>query len=570
MMRHHDDLVHEARAVRAKLVSRRAFLASAAAAGFTLTFAEGTLQRGASAAPLAQDEPPRGGQVIVGLSQEPTIFNPLKSTLEVDRGVQFALFDSLWRINEKSELVPNLATEIPSVENGGISEDGLTYSFTLRDDAKWHDGEPLTAADVVFSHNTIMNPDFVAGTKIGHDKVAEISAPDDHTVTMTLSEPYAPFLFIWGDTYLVPEHILKDVEDLNTAEFNSTAPVGSGPYKFVERMPGDHITLEANPEYHGPGPYLDKLIFKYVPDLTGLFTQFKTGEVDVTGIQGITADNYAEAQSLEGKAIYADPAAAVEFIYMNFGKPVFQDKAVREAMYAAMDKANIIETVYYGVQTPTESYLPQQSWAYNAELTPQVYDVAAAIKILDDAGWVPGADGIREKDGVKLSFTNSTTAGNKVREQAQQYLQQTWKEAGIDMQINNMPAAVIWGDYFNLSEYDTVMVGWGHPPDPDGTSRFHSDYSPVQGGAGQNTMQYANPDLDALWDAGVVEVDPARRVEIYREAQQLMRDDLAYLPIFQYATIEGTKAGMMNYKQNPFVVSNMWNVFEWHWDEPAS
>ncbi|MDQ2654307.1 MAG: peptide ABC transporter substrate-binding protein [Chloroflexota bacterium] len=569
-MRHHDDLVYEAQAVRAKLVSRRSFLASAAAAGFSLTFAENLLGRGASAAPLAQDEPPKGGQVIVGLSQEPTIFNPLKSTLEVDRGAQMAMFDSLWRINETSELIPNLATEIPSVENGGISEDGLTYTFKLRDDARWHDGEPLTAADVVFSHNLIMNPDFIAGTKVGHDKVAEISAPDDTTVTMTLTEPYAPFLFTWGDTFIVPEHILAEVEDPNTAEFNSTAPIGSGPFKFVERVPGDHITLEANPDYHGPGPYLDTVIFKYIPDLTGLFTQFKTGEVDVTGLQGITADNYAEAQTLEGKVINAGPASFVEFIYMNFGNEVFQDKAVREAMYAAMDKANIIDAVYYGVHTPTESYLPQQSWAYNPDLTAQVYDVEAAKKILDDAGWAPGADGIREKDGVKLSFTNSTTAGNKVREQAQQYLQQTWKEAGIDMQINNMPAAVIWGDFFNLSEYDTVMIGFGHPPDPDGTSRFHSGYIPAQGGAGQNTMQYKNPDLDALWEAGVVEVDPARRVEIYKEAQQILRDDLAYLPIFQYALIEGTKAGLQNYKQSPFVVSNMWNVFEWYWDEPAS
>ena len=570
MMRHHGDLIHEAHAVRAKVVSRRSFLASAAAAGFSLAFAEGLLQRGASAAPLAQDEPPKGGQVIVGMSQEPTIFNPLKSTLEVDRGVQFALFDSPWRINEKSELVPNLATEIPSVENGGISEDGLTYTFKIRDDAKWHDGEPLTASDVVFSHNLIMNPDFVAGTKIGHDKVKEISAPDDTTVTMTLTEPYAPFLFVWGDTYIVPEHILKDVEDPNTAEFNSTAPVVSGPFKWVERVPGDHITVEANADYHGPGPYLDKIIFKYVPDLTGLFTQFKTGEVDVTSIQGITADNYAEAQTLEGKVINAGPGAAVEFIYMNFGKDIFTDKAVREAMYAAMDKQNIIDAVYYGVQTPTESYLPQQSWAYNPDLAKQVYDVEAAKKILDDAGWAPGADGIREKDGVKLSFTNSTTAGNKVREQAQQYLQQTWKEAGIDMQINNMPAAVIWGDYFNLSEYDTVMVGWGHPPDPDGTSRFHSDYIPAQGGAGQNTMQYKNPDLDKLWVEGVAEVDPAKRVEIYKQAQQIMRDDLAYLPIFQYTSIEGTKAGLTNYKQNPFVVINLWNMNEWYWDEPAS
>jgi peptide/nickel transport system substrate-binding protein len=166
---------------------------------------------------------------------------------------------------------------------------------------------------------------------------------------------------------------------------------------------------------------------------------------------------------------------------------------------------------------------------------------------------------------VKLSFSNSTTAGNKVREQAQQYLQQTWREAGVDMQINNMPAAVIWGDYFNLSEYDSVMVGWNHTPDPDATSRFHSAYIPAQGGGGQNTPQYKNSELDAFLEQGVRELDQEKRAAIYQEVQRILRDDLAYLPIFQYVMPEGTKAGLENYKQSPFVQSNMWNVFEWYW-----
>jgi peptide/nickel transport system substrate-binding protein len=565
MIRHHDDLIRSVSLVRDGRLSRRSFLASAVAAGFTAPLAH-TLLNPAPAVAALQDEPPKGGQVIVGLSQEPTVFNPLKSTLEVDRGAQFAIFDSLWRIDENATLVPNLATEIPTIENGGISEDGLTYTFKLRDDAAWHDGEPFTAADVVFSHDSILNPDFVPGTRVGHDQIAEISAPDDYTVTMTLKEPYAPFLIVWADTYLVPEHLLKDVEDLNTAEFNSTAPVGTGPFVFTERVAGDHITLQANPNYHGPGPYLDTLIFKYVPDLTVLFTQFKTGEVDVTGIQGITADNVEEARTLEGKVIHEDPTGFVEFIYMNHGKPIFQDKAVREALYAAMDKDNIINAVYYGIHTPTQSYLSNKSWAYNGELAPHVFDVALANQILDEAGWVAGADGIREKDGVKLSFSNSTTAGNKVREQAQQYLQQTWREAGVDMQINNMPAAVIWGDYFNKSEYDSVMVGWNHTPDPDAISRFHSKYIPAQGGGGQNTPQYKNPELDALLEKGVRELDQEKRAVIYKEVQRILRDDLAYLPIFQYVMPEGTKAGLENYKQSPFVQSNMWNVFEWYWN----
>ena len=165
MIRHHDDLVRSLQQVRDGRLSRRAFLGAAAAAGFSAAMADRLLTTSAAAAPARQDEPPQGGQVIVGLSQEPTIFNPMNSFLEVDRGVQFSIFDSLWRIDVGASC-PNLATEIPSLENGGISEDGLTYTFS-RQDAVFHDGEPFTAADVHFTATTIMSADFVPGTSSG-------------------------------------------------------------------------------------------------------------------------------------------------------------------------------------------------------------------------------------------------------------------------------------------------------------------------------------------------------------------------------------------------------------------
>jgi peptide/nickel transport system substrate-binding protein len=232
-----------------------------------------------------------------------------------------------------------------------------------------------------------------------------------------------------------------------------------------------------------------------------------------------------------------------------------------------MDKQNIIDKVYYGLPAPSETYLPKESWAFDPDLPAQKFDVDHAKQALDAAGWKPGADGIREKDGVKLSFTTSTTAGNKVREQAQQYLQQTWKEAGIDMQINNMPAAVIWGDYYNKSQYDTVMIGLnaGLGADPEATTRFGSNYIPAQGGGGQNTMQYKNPDLDKLLDAGAKELDQDKRKEIYFKVQEILRNDFAYLPIFHYITIEGTKEGLQEYKPSVFVVSNQWNTNVWSW-----
>ncbi len=557
-------------------IDRRAFIARAMAIGFSLSMASALLlTTDASAAGVAtkrsltakpQGEPVKGGQVIVGLSQEPTLFNPVLSNLEVDRGVQYAIFDSLFRIDDGALFVPNLATEIPTPDNGGVSADGLTYTFKVRQDAKWHDGTPVTAKDVLFTHTTIMNPDIPSPIKLGHDKVASAELVDDYTLTVTLSEPFAPFLIVWSDTYIVPQHILEG-QDLLTSDFNSTKPVGSGPFTYVNRTPGESIELAANPTYHGPGPYLDTVIIKYLQDTNILYTQFKTGEVDYTGIQGITAAHYEEAITLADRVINKAPTAFVEFIYPNFGNPIFQDKAVREAMYLAMDKANIISQVYLNIHTPSETYLAETSWANNPNLAAHEYNPDKAKETLEAAGWVAGDGGVRAKGDLKLSFTNSTTEGNDVRAQAQQYLQQTWADVGIEMNINNMPPAVIWGDYYNKSQFDTVMVGEisGVGGDPDATARFASSQIPVQTGAGKNTMQYSNPEVDQLLADGAKEVDQEKRKEIYFKVQEILRNDLAVLPIFHYTFVEGTKTGLSNFKANAFVVSNMWNVAEWYW-----
>lgn len=562
-------------------LDRRGFLARAVALGLSLPMARALLaQSGVSAAggssaktlvKRAQDGTPvEGGQLIIGLSQEPTLFNPVLSNLEVDRGVQQAIFDSLWRIDENAEFIPNLATEIPTVDNGGISPDGLTYTFKLRDDASWTDGTPLTAADVIFTHNQVMNPDIPSPIKIGHDKVTSIEATDDYTITLTLSEAFAPFLIVWSDTLIVPQHILEG-QDFLTTDFNAVSPIGSGAFIFANRTAGESIELTKNPNWHGDGPYLDTVIIKYLQDTTTLYTQFRTGEVDYTGIQGITADHYEEAQTLEDRVIHVGPSAFVEFIYPNFGLPIFQDKAVREAMYYAMDKQNIIDQVYLGIPNPAETYLAETSWAINPDLPQHEYNPDRAREILEEAGWVLGDDGVRTKDDLRLSFSNSTTAGNNVREQAQQYLQQTWADVGIEMQIENMPPAVIWGEYYLMSQFDTVMVGEvsGVGGDPDATARFASSQIPAKTGAGKNTMQYENPEVDELLEQGAQEPDQETRKEIYYRVQEILRDDLAVLPIFHYANVEGTKAGLMNYKANAFVVNNWWNLHEWYWETPA-
>jgi peptide/nickel transport system substrate-binding protein len=544
-------------------VSRRDVLGLLAGGGAALAL-QPMLGRGVA---MAADAVKKGGQVVVALSQEPTVFNPHRPHIEVDRGVHFGLFDSMWRVDERAQFVPNLAVEVPTLKNGGIAKGGLEYTFKLRRGVTWHDGQKFTAKDVKFTYDLIMNPKFGAYTKVGYDVISSIETPDELTVRMRLKEPFAPFLTAWGDTYIVPAHILEGAADPNTAEFNTKSPVGTGPFKFGARVAGDHLVLRANDKYHGPPPALERVIFKYIPDLTVLYTQFKTGAVDVTGLQGVSAEFYAEAKTLPGVTIHQHTSPSVEYIYLNAGKAQFKELAVRQALYAAMDKRAIIDQIYYGVHKPVEGYLPANSWAYNPELPKQEYNPEKAKQILDEAGWKPGPDGIRAKGGVKLSFTNSTTAGNKLREQTQALIQQNWKAIGVDMQINNMPAAVVWGEYYVKSKYDSLLVGVQATigGDPDCLNRIHSKYIPAESGSGRNVLQYKNPQVDRLLEEGVREADQAKRRVLYMKLQEVLRADLPYLPIFSYVRLEGVKQGMQNYKPNGNVLHNTWNMNEWSW-----
>jgi peptide/nickel transport system substrate-binding protein len=300
-----------------------------------------------------------------------------------------------------------------------------------------------------------------------------------------------------------------------------------------------------------------------------MFTRFQTGDIDVTGLQGITVDHYDEAKRLTGVKLSHDPTNFVEYLWFNLARPQFRDKAVREALYLGMDKQSYVQRIYYGVPPSAESYLAPSSWAFNPSLPKHEYSPDKAKARLEEAGWKAGGDGIREKNGVKLSFTNSTTAGNKVREQAQAFLQQTLRAIGVDMQIKNMPAAVVWGDYFFKSQFDSVTVGWNiwgeAGGDPNVLSWFGSGYIPVKSGQGSNTTQYSNPKLDQLAEQGVSVVSQEKRKPIYQKIQAILREDLPVLPIFYYVNIEGTKATLQNYQENANVVSDMWNANTWWW-----
>ncbi|PRH85326.1 ABC transporter substrate-binding protein [Labrys okinawensis] len=515
---------------------------------------------------LAAGKDKPSGQMVISFSQEPTVFNPHLLHIEVDEGIHYSVFNPLFDVDPDGKFTPSLAVEVPTVENGGISADGLTWKVKLRDGVKWHDGKPFTAEDVKFTLELMVDPNFRSWRRTGHEHVRDIKVVSPTEITWRMDKAFAPYPSILASTFIVPKHILSEAADKNTAPFNN-APVGTGPFKWSKRVPGDYIELAANEDYFGEGPYLERVVYKYIPDMTVMYTQFKTGDVDLVGLQWITADHYEEAKTLEGKIVDVVPNATIESVGFNMERPQFKDPAVRKALYHALDKKTIIEALYYGLPAPTESYMPQQSYYYNPDLPKQEYDPEKAKKVLDEAGWVPGADGIRAKDGVRLSFSNSTTAGNHLREQAQQFMQQSFKDIGVEMTISNLPPAVMWGDYWMMSKFDSVVVGINFitGPDPDTSDYFMSTSSGAKGGNGQNTWQYANPEVDKLLkEAGNTFVREERR-KLYFKIQEIMRADLPFLPMYQYATVRGRKKGVEGFRPNINNRIDSWNVNTWHW-----
>ena len=539
-------------------------LLAAGAAGLAAPNLLGRPAAAQGAAPAARRAP--AGRVIVGLSQEPTVFNPLMVKIEVDDGVHFALFDALFRVDPQGVIQPNLATEVPSQANGGISADGLSWRVKLRDDVRWHDGQPFTAEDVKYTLQLIVNPDFRAWRTLGHALVRDITVVSPTEVTWRMEKAFSPYLAFLTETFMVPKHILEKEADPNRAAFNQ-APVGTVAFKWGRRVAGDHVELVANPNYFGEGPYLEQIVFKYIPDVTVLYTQFKSGSVDLLGRQYITPDNYDEASKLRDRVVTKVPGPSVESIYLNLERPQFKEQAVREALYAAIDKQSIIDSLYYGVPSATETFMPQQSYYYNPSLPVQKFDLARAKKLLDDAGWVPGRDGIRAKGGVRLAFTNSTTAGDHLREQVQQFLKQTLQQIGVEMTIRNLPAAVIWGDFWAQSQFDSVIVGITFliGADPDVTNRFSSRATPAKGGRGSNNAQYVNAEVDKLVDQGSATFEPEARRAIYRRVQELVRADLPFLPLYQSTTVHGMKRGIQGYRPNPNTRTESWNAATWSW-----
>ena len=497
---------------------------------------------------------------------EPTSLNPLLRLEATSTDMDHFVFGFFYNLDDKEHFVPELALEVPSYQNGGISKDGLTLTYHLRKGVKWQDGAPFTAHDAVFTEHAIMNPANNLQSRAGWDEIATVEAPDDYTFVVHLKKIYAGALTTFfappGEYPVLPAHLLEKYPNINQVPFN-THPVGTGPFTFVKWVHGDHIEWAANPNYWRGAPKLKRIIYKIVPEDQTILTQLKTHEIDAW-FRAPSA-LYPQLKVLPGYRIQLEPSNLFAHIDFSFKNPIFNDKRVRQAINYAIDKKKIIHDVTHDVHVPAYSDQPSFSWAYEPDVMHYDYNPDKAKQLLDDAGWKVGPDGIRIKDGQRLAFTLSTVAGGSTGIQAETFTQRMLHDVGIDASVKNYPTALFFAGYqqggiLQTGKYDMAFFSWVAGVDPSDDELVYACYGiPPKG---QNSMYWCDPRMDAAQRGALSTYDIPTRKKYYSIIQKLLASESPTVFSWFARQIYVTNPNFKNFKPAPAVTSN-WNSWEW-------
>ncbi len=520
---------------------------------------------------------PTGQPLRITLNQEPDTLNPFYSGLRATFTVTQAIFNGLVVVNEQGDYEGDLAAEVPTVQNGDVSPDGLTITYKLRQGVKWADGEPFTADDVKFTYDTIMNPANTISGKSVYAKIDSLTVKDPYTVELKMKEPYAAYAGLFSYPIgILPKHALDSLPDINKADFNRK-PFGTGPYRVTDWQAANYIQLEANPYYFKAVPKINQVVFRIVPDKNTQLAEVRADETDVA--VDLTEDDAVQVDQIPGWKSYAIAGLTSDRLYLNLGQPgdadglqphpILGDVRVRQALQMGIDKQQLVDKVLDGKTQVASSDYPV-GWAA-PNIAPTTFDPDAAKQLLDDAGWRIGSDGIREKDGQKLHLTIASTSGNTLRENVEQLIQAGWKSIGVDLEIKNAPAAVLVGEWADnglvqRGNFDIAYYGFTPGIDPSGTlsPAFHSSQIPDEGndGEGDNASRYRNPQVDQWLDAADRTLDQSQRKTLYGNVMRQVAQDLPVIYLYNRANVEAVSQRVQGARSHPFRWLT-WNIQEW-------
>ena len=468
------------------------------------------------------------------------------------------IYDGLVKLDKDLNFAPAMA------ESWTYSKDCLDLTFKLRHDVKWHDGRPFTADDVVFTYQAMVNPKTPAPFKEGFLLVQSVEAPDPYTVHVRYDKPYARAVETWG-TYILPKHRLQSFADAGTMRESpqNSQPVGTGPYRFQEWKPGEKVVLLANPDYYEGRPYLSRVVYRVIPSQATIFLELKARGVDyvstLTGIQYARQTEYPAFRKAYHKFRY--PASDYTFLGFNLKDPRFADPRVRQAFTHAINKQELIDGVRLGLAREATGPIRPGTWAYTDKVKRFDFDPAKARELLAQAGWKDrDGDGVVEdKDGKPFTVTIRTNQGNDERKKIAEIIQQRLKEIGIHADIQLIEWAAFIKEFVKPRRFEVVVLGLGTGIDPDQFVVWHSSQ---RGPDQMNRTGYANPEVDALLEAGRSSCVQSERVRYYYRLQEILAEDLPMIFLYYRDALPVVAARIHGVSPAPAGI--LYNFDEWY------
>ena len=501
------------------------------------------------------------GVLRLGADEEPDSLNLMYAHTAATDSIIGLLFSFILRYDQDGNYIPDLATAVPSPQNGGISKDGKTIVVHLRKGVVWADGAPLTAADWLFTYREVMNDRNNVKTRYGWDAIESVDTPDPYTIVIHLKSPNVEALGILamgGAGYPpMPVHLLGKLPDLNKADFNRN-PLSSGPYLLKAWNHGASLDFVPNPRYFRGEPKLKEVVWKFVPDVNTLLNQLRTHEVDVYA--GVNANNVAQLSGIDGIVVRKSLTANWRHLGMNMSRPLLADLHVRRAIAAAIDWKRINDTVYHGLDRLAVSDVFPQSWAA-PKLPPYVYDPSGARAQLAQAGWKLGADGVLHKGPLAMHLTINATTGHQENEQSELLIQSMLKPLGIDVSIRNYPGSFLFAQTGPLytGKYDLEWSIETNGPDPDNMGSWNSAFIPPHGA---NTSWLNDPIVDRTSLAAAATFDQAKRKVLYQQEEERIRE-LVPAVFFTWQTgYTALNTDVKNYIPAAFL-GDTWNAWQW-------
>lgn len=496
--------------------------------------------------------PAYGDSLVEGTIGEPSTLIPVLASDSASHSVAALIYNGLVKYDKNLNLTGDLA------ERWEISPDGLTITFHLRRGVKWHDGHEFTSRDVLYTYKTIIDPKTPTAYAEDFLQVKSAEADGPYRFRVTYARPFAPALASWG-TGILPSHLLSG-KDITKSEL-ARKPVGTGPYRFSEWVAGQKLVLESFHNYFEGRPYIDRRIFRIIPDTSTMYMELKAGGLDMMNLTPVQYKRQTDTPDfLERFNKFSYPVPSYTYLGYNLKNPLFSDKRVRQAITCAINKEELVQGVLFGLGQAGHTPFQPGTWANNPDLRPFPYDPARAEKLLAEAGWVrSGHDGMIMKDGKPFTFTILTNQGNEQRIKTAQIVQYRLKKLGIDVRIRVLEWASLLTNYIDTRNFDVVLMGWSISQDPDQYDIWHSSKT---GPKELNFIGYKNPEVDRLIVEGRGTFDRKKRQQCYFRMQEIIAEDQPYTFLYVPAALPVISSRFRGIEPAPAGIGH--NFIKWY------